>query len=155
MDDIALARAIHVVSVVLWIGGVGFVTTVVIPTARRRGAADERLALFETIESRFSRFARWLVLIAGLSGLYLAHRLGLWPRFLALWWMAAMAGLWLLFAVILFILEPVLLRRWFADRAAARPDRTMRLVQAAHWILLTLAVATIIGAVAGSHRVEF
>jgi len=27
MDDVAVARALHVLSIVLWIGGVGFVTT--------------------------------------------------------------------------------------------------------------------------------
>jgi uncharacterized membrane protein len=32
MDDVTIARALHVLSVVLWIGGVGFVTTVLLPT---------------------------------------------------------------------------------------------------------------------------
>jgi uncharacterized membrane protein len=27
MDDVTIARALHVLSVILWIGGVGFVTT--------------------------------------------------------------------------------------------------------------------------------
>jgi uncharacterized membrane protein len=34
MDDVTIARALHVLSVVLWIGGVGFVTTVLLPTVR-------------------------------------------------------------------------------------------------------------------------
>jgi uncharacterized membrane protein len=35
MHDIAVPRAFHVASVVLWIGGVGFVTTVLLPAVRR------------------------------------------------------------------------------------------------------------------------
>jgi uncharacterized membrane protein len=31
MDDLTIARAIHVVGVVFWIGGVAFVTTVLLP----------------------------------------------------------------------------------------------------------------------------
>ena len=32
MADFAIAHALHVLAVILWIGGVGFVTLVVIPT---------------------------------------------------------------------------------------------------------------------------
>ena len=46
MDDLALARSLHVVAVVLWIGGVGFVTTVLLPAIRRLKAPEERVAFF-------------------------------------------------------------------------------------------------------------
>jgi uncharacterized membrane protein len=35
MNDVTLARAIHVLAIVLWIGGVGLVTTVLLPAVRR------------------------------------------------------------------------------------------------------------------------
>ena len=38
-DDIALARAIHVLALVHWIGGVAAVTTIILP--RARAFADE------------------------------------------------------------------------------------------------------------------
>ncbi|MFD2442297.1 hypothetical protein ACFSS8_23395 [Paracoccus kondratievae] len=46
MDDLALARILHVVAVLMWIGGVGFVTLVVIPALRRLypGQAAGRLS---------------------------------------------------------------------------------------------------------------
>jgi uncharacterized membrane protein len=53
MDDIAIARAIHVLAIVIWIGGVAMVTTVVLPLIRRTGAPAARLALFEAVERRF------------------------------------------------------------------------------------------------------
>jgi hypothetical protein len=62
-----------------------------------------------------------------------------------------MVGVWLLFSLILFIAEPVLLRRWFLARAKAAPHSTFRLIQWLHWVLLSLSILTILGAVAGSH----
>ena len=44
MDDLALARAVHVIAVMFWIGGVGFVTWVVMPALRAsEHPADRRL----------------------------------------------------------------------------------------------------------------
>ncbi len=37
MDDVTVARALHVLAVVHWIGGLAFVTCVVLPLARARG----------------------------------------------------------------------------------------------------------------------
>jgi uncharacterized membrane protein len=51
MDDVILARALHVIGVVLWIGGVAFVTSIFLPVANRR---SERLQLFDAIERRFA-----------------------------------------------------------------------------------------------------
>ena len=52
--SLVFARVLHVMGVVLWIGGVAFVTTVVIPMLRRLPSGEERLRLFEAIEGRFS-----------------------------------------------------------------------------------------------------
>jgi uncharacterized membrane protein len=35
MDDVLIARALHVLAVVIWIGGVAMVTTVVLPAVRQ------------------------------------------------------------------------------------------------------------------------
>ena len=39
----------------------------------------------------------------------------LWDRFhdAAFWWMGAMVAIWLIFTIMLFILKPVFLHRWF------------------------------------------
>jgi uncharacterized membrane protein len=58
MDDIAIARALHVLAVVIWIGGVAMVTTVVLPLIRRTDAPAARLALFKAVERRFIPDAR-------------------------------------------------------------------------------------------------
>jgi uncharacterized membrane protein len=150
MDDLAIARAVHVLAIVEWIGGVALVTTVLLPNARR---SQSGYALFEMAERRFAGQARIATLLAGASGFYMVERLGVWDRFAMIetWWMAAMLGLWLLFTVVLFIAEPLFLARWFRRRAAADPLAALALAQWFHWILLALSVVTIFGAVAGSH----
>src|SRR6266699_98259 len=97
MDDVTIARAVHVLSVVLWIGGVAFVTTVLLPAVRRFKALEERFAFFESIELRFAWQARLTTVLAGLTGFYMLARLDLWHRFLSIayWWLHAMVGVWL------------------------------------------------------------
>jgi hypothetical protein len=62
-----------------------------------------------------------------------------------------MVALWLIFTVMLFVLEPLILHRWFRVRAALAPEATFRLVGTLHRALLTASVVTVAGAVAGSH----
>ncbi len=153
MDDLAIARALHVLAIVHWIGGVAMVTWVILPAVARLAEPGRRLDLFEAVEGRFGRQARWSVTIAGATGLYLTHRLDAWDRFLdpAYWWMHAMLALWAVFTVILFVAEPLFLHDWFRREARVAPERIMRRVQRAHHVLLTLALVTIAGAVLGAH----
>ena len=153
MDDVTLARALHVLAVVLWIGGVVFVTTVLLPAVRDLHAAAERVVFFETVERRFGNQARITTALAGLSGFYMVVRMDLWDRFLSLeyWWMHAMVAVWLLFTLMLFVAEPLFLDRWLLAHAKTRPESTFALVERLHWILLVLSLITLIGAVLGSH----
>ena len=153
MDDVTLARAIHVIAVVFWIGGVAMVTTVLLPAVRRFKSPEERMEFFQSIEQRFAGQSRVSTLVAGLSGFYMVYRLDLWSRFASamFWWMHFMAGIWLLFTLMLFVLEPLFLHRWFLARAKVAPEAAFPLIQGMHWILLILSIVTIFGAVAGSH----
>ena len=153
MDDLAIARALHVFGVVLWIGGVAFVTTTLLPAVRRFEDAEDQVAFFEKVEHRFARQARWTTLLVGLSGFYLGFAMDLWDRFsqASYWWMHAMVFVWAVFTVMLFIAEPLFVHRWFRERAARDPVRTVAFVQRMHWVLLSLSLVTVVGAVLGSH----
>lgn len=157
MDALAIARGIHVLAIVLWIGGVAMVTTVLLPAIGRMSAPSERLPLFHAIERRFAWQARVTTILAGASGFYMADRLGLWYRFglAGFWWMHAMVAVWAIFTLMLFVLEPLFLDRWLQARAKADPAGTYRLVQRLHWVLLAIGLVTIFGAVAGSHGLLF
>lgn len=153
MDDTTIARTFHVVAVVLWIGGVGFVTTVLLPAVRRMKSPAERVAFFDNIERRFAWQARVTTLLAGLSGLYMLIRLDAWDRFLSarMLWMHAMVMVWLFFTLMLFVAEPFFLHRRLRERARTGPEATFRAIERFHWFLLALSLITILGAVAGSH----
>lgn len=152
VDDVTLVRALHVLAVIMWIGGVAFVTTVLLPAVRDLQAPEERVVFFETVERRFGSQARVTTIFAGLSGLYMVVRLDLWDRFLSVsyWWMHAMVAVWLLFTLMLFVAEPLFLRRWLWARASCRPESTFALIRRLHWVLLALSLITLIGAVLGS-----
>ncbi len=152
IDDIELARALHVLFVAHWIGGVAFVTLVALPLARTEADARGGWALFEAIESRFAAQARWSIPLAGATGLWMTWRLDLWPRFAdsGFWWMDAMLFVWALFMAVVFIVEPLAHRR-FAALASRDPAGLLRRLSRAHLVLLAAAAVTIIGAVAGAH----
>ncbi len=153
MEGAIIARALHVLGVVLWIGGVAMVTTVLLPATRRLKTPQERVEFFSAIEHGFAFQARITTVLTGASGLYLVYRLDLWQRFARFeyWWMHAMVLLWALFTLMLFVLEPLFLHRWFIERATRDPDSTFVLVVRLHWVLLGLSLATVAGAAAGSH----
>lgn len=153
MNEFVFARVLHVLGVVLWIGGVAMVTTVLLPAVVQMKSAAERLAFFEHIERRFATQARFTTLLVGLSGLYMVHLLDAWNRFaeLRFWWMHAMVLVWLVFTLMLFVLEPLVLQRQLKQRAQCHPEKTFALIQRMHWLLLSLSLITVAGAVAGSH----
>lgn len=151
MDDFTIARVIHVVSVLLWIGGVAFVTLVVMPSVRTGFAAHERLSVFHRIESRFAPQARLWVLLAGASGFWMAWRGQMWSRFADshFWWMHAMVALWLVFAAMLFVVEPLFLHRRMLE--SLDPAQDFAWMERMHRVLLAASLVALIGAVGGSH----
>jgi uncharacterized membrane protein len=155
MEDFMIARAVHVLSVLFWIGGVAFVTTVLMPSIRRSTPPLDRLESFHRFEGRFAPQAGVWVLIAGASGLWMIYRADLWDRFAdpQYWWMHAMVAVWLIFALMLFVIEPLFLHR----RMTISPDpaRDFARLERMHWIALLLSLVTTLGSVAGSHGWPF
>ena len=133
------------------------VTTVLLPAVRRLADPAERIHLFARVEGRFARQARFLILLVALTGFYMTWSSDLWDRFYhaAFWWMGAMVAVWSIFFIILFVMEPLLLHRWFQERSRTRPESTLRIVVGLHWFLLAISLVTVVGAVAGSHGATF
>lgn len=150
MDDFVLG-------VVLWIGGVAFVTLVLLPSLKQLRTSDggggNTIDIFEHLESRFAWQARLITLLTGASGFYMLHVLDAWERYgdPSQWWLHAMSVIWLIFTFMLFVLEPLFLHRWFARRARVQPESTLVLIQRLHPVLLAASLITVAGAVAGVH----
>lgn len=148
---LGIAIAIHLLSVVWWIGGLAFVTAVALPGLRTAADETERSTAFRRLEQRFGPQVRLAAILTGVSGGYLLWRLGYW-RFLdraAFWWLDAMMGYWVAFMLLLFVLEPsgVLAR----VRRGVTPDRAWQRLHRLHAVLLVAALVIIAGAAAGSH----
>ena len=152
MDDAAFARAIHELSVALWIGGVGFVTTVLMPVICLTRPPQERLAAFQPFGNFFAWQARINVALAGLSGFYITYRFDLWGRFGSgqFWWMGAMFGLWLVYALKLSNVELL----FFGRRRATLEDENgcrFARIQRFHEVLFILSLVVIFAAAGGAH----
>ncbi len=143
--------AVHVLSVLWWVGGLAFVTTVVLPSLRKAQLGDRRTA-FHTIENRFEPQARIAVLLVGVSGLYLLIRLDLWAWFLQarFWWLDAMTLFWLFFVLLLFVLGPTGMLKQAMNRSGD-DAAVWRRMHRIHLILLVIALVIVAGAVSGSH----
>ncbi len=157
MDDLTIARVIHVLGVVLWIGGVAFVTTTLLPALRQRLREDTTgenpVTFFEALEGRFAWQARLTTILTGASGFYLLYAMDGWERYgePGQWWLWAMTVIWAIFTLMLFVLEPLVLHKWFERRARERPEGTIAMVLRLHWVLLIASLITVAGAVAGVH----
>src|SRR5664280_2060264 len=147
IDDFALARAVHVLALVHWIGGVTMVTTIVLPRARALPDARAALAAFEMFEGRFAAQVRFSILLAGLSGFYMLDKLQAWARLLdpAFWWLALMLAVWAVFALMLLV------HRLFHDYALRDKDRAFVLAIRLHAVALAVSAVAIAAGVLGAH----
>lgn len=152
IDWAIVARAIHVLAVVWWIGGVTMVTTVLLP-AIRKDRPDRALEAFDAIERRFAPQARVAVLLVLLSGLYMLDAYDMWDRFAeaAFWWMDVMVGVWVVFAALLFVIEPLAGPRIRRRQEEMPPRKRLAGMMWMHGVLLTLSLAAIFAAVGGAH----
>jgi len=152
-----IARVLHVLGVVIWIGGVAFVTMVLIPALRKMPDETKRFDLFETLEGRFSFQAKIVTVITGLSGIYMLEFLDAWGRYLnaSFWWVHLMTFIWAVFTLVLFVLEPRFLHKWFRDQAQIDSSKAFQVLHTLHKVLLTLSLISILGAVAGVRGFQY
>lgn len=129
------------------------VTTVLIPAIKKIKSKDEQIKTFEQIEGRFALQAKITTLLTGLTGFYMMYELNAWNRYFdyRFWWIHAMTLIWVIFSIILYVLEPLVLHKIFKNYANKNPEKTFRIIHRAHWILLALSLITTAGAVAGCH----
>ncbi|MCC7481608.1 MAG: hypothetical protein IT541_08825 [Hyphomicrobiales bacterium] len=156
MDWITITRALHLIAIVHWIGGLAMVTLVILPGIMRM-PQERKLETFLAIEERFAGQAKVSVTVAGLTGLYMVHGLVAWERFLdpGYWWMHAMVLVWAIFTFTLFAAEPLFLHAKVARMAERDPAATFSLMLRVHRILLALATVTVGGAALGAHGILF
>ncbi|WP_239720428.1 hypothetical protein [Tenacibaculum finnmarkense] len=114
---------------------------------------EDQIKTFEQIEGRFAIQAKITTVLTGLSGFYMLYVLDGWDRYFdyQYWWIHAMTLVWILFTLVLYVLEPFILHKLFKKYAEENPTKTFSFIHKAHWFLLILSLITTAGAVAGSH----
>jgi hypothetical protein len=67
------------------------------------------------------------------------------------WWMHLMVCVWLIFAALLFVIEPLIIRRTVDKRATAASQATLTRMLWMHRVMLALSLLAIFAAIGGSH----
>lgn len=151
---------IHVFGVVIWIGGVAFVTMIIFPMIQRTENSLEQVIMFQGVEHRFSKIAKIMVVLVGLSGLYLIYGkygfnfkelgFGVW----------IMITVWAFYASLLFGLEKIIFKKLFSTPTGEQPDlpteqagtrKIFNILQGFHWIILILSFLAIAAGIWTTH----
>jgi len=143
---------IHLICIIVWIGGVAFVTTVVFPMMYRTEGSLEKALLFQGVEHRFAGMVRWLVAVTGATGLWLL----LAEYGVSILFQTRGIGIlimifaWTLYTVVL-LSERWIFGKLFADPEKIDMDRALRGINAMHWILLLASFSAVAGGVWFAH----
>ncbi|MEF9425814.1 MAG: hypothetical protein L0956_01040 [Candidatus Mariimomonas ferrooxydans] len=142
-----ISLIIHVLSVVIWIGGVAFVTLIIFPMIQRTNNSLEQVLMFQGVEHRFSRIAKVLVILAGLSGFYLIYEKGI---SFGIW---IMIIIWTIYASLLFFLEKRLFKRLFSQTPEKQisTEKIFFRLQVFHWVILILGFSAIAAGIWTAH----
>lgn len=148
-----LSAALHVIGVVIWIGGVGFVTMILLPMVHSMTDPMEKALLFQGVEHRFSKIVKWVIVLVGITGLYNLYRKGLYvimPTWQGLW-LDLMIGVYVVYALLIFGLEKALFKRIFKDMKNMDADQIFFRMSVFHWVVLALSLLAVGGGVIGAH----
>jgi len=141
-----IALTIHILSIVIWIGGVAFVTLVTFPMILRMDKSLEMVMMFQGTEHRFGKIAKVMVILAGLSGLYLIYEKG---TSFGVWLMIV---IWSFYAALLFGLEKMIFKKLFGQPSNDMDTKKVfNILQTFHWVVLGLSILAIIAGVYAGH----
>lgn len=147
-----LLVAVHVLGVVLWIGGVAFVTMIVFPMLTRMEGSIEKMIFFQGVEHRFAKIAKICVAIVGLTGGWLLSITNGWNRLFT--WCGIdttlMLAVWIFYLLVL-LFEGKLFRIIFRGEAQHDMSRIFHKLTAFHWVVLGLSLLTVFAGVFAGH----
>ncbi len=143
---------VHVIGIIIWIGGVSFVTMVIFPMMYRTEGSLEKALLFQGVEHRFAGIVRWLIAVVGATGFYL---LGAQYGFGILSQRRGIGILIMLFAwsfyTAVLLSERRIFGRLFADPEKIDMNRALRTINAMHWVLLMISFTAVAGGIWFAH----
>ena len=148
-----LSAALHVIGVVIWIGGVAFVTIILLPMIHEMTDPMEKALLFQRVEHRFSKIVKVVIILVGVTGLLNLHQKGLYvilPTVEGIW-LDLMIGVYLFYALLIFGLEKILFKKIFKDMKNLNADQIFYRMSAFHWVVLFLSLLAVGAGVIGTY----
>lgn len=144
--------AIHVIGVVIWIGGVAFVTTTVFPMIMRMEGSIEKVLFFQGVEHRFAKIAKAMVALVGLSGTWLLQLTGEWDILFSLNGIGptVMLVVWT-FYVLVLLFEARLFKVIFGGGAQQDTAKVFFHLTVFHWVILGLSLFAVLVGVWSGH----
>lgn len=141
---VAILTALHVLGVVIWIGGVAFVTMIVFPMLTRMENSLEKVLFFQGIEHRFAGIAKACVALVGLTGAWLLYQTGEWrilfsragigPTLMLIVWT---------FYLLVLLFEGKIFGMLFTGKEGQDADKVFGLLSRFHWVVLGLSLLAI------------
>ncbi len=143
---------IHVMGVIIWIGGVAFVTTVIFPLMYQTEGSLEKALLFQRVEHRFAGMVRWLIAVVGITGfwlLYAKYGFGILAQRQGIG-ILIMIFAWTIYTVIL-LSERKIFSKIFANPEKIDMNNALKIINGMHWVLLIISISAVAGGVWFGH----
>lgn len=142
-----LMHIVHLLTVILWIGGLAFVTIIMLPMAISTPDPLQKVLTFQRVEHRFARLARAYNLVTGVSGLVMMFLMG-WHRYLFTLEglpLTIMFLIWVFWFVMLFGLEPIVIKKMLENLSKSGNkmdiDAVFTRMNRLHWLMLFISLA--------------
>lgn len=151
-----LLTAVHVLSIVLWIGGVAFVTIIIFPLIQKMDSSFEQVMMFQRVEHRFARHVRYYLAVSGVTGLWMLYLAGSWNAIFSLRGLGItlMLFAWTFYLLVL-IFEKRIFKKIFGKPAEFDSKKVFRALGLFHWVILALSFAAIFAGVWQGHGGKF
>ena len=151
-------HVLHLLLAIIWIGGLAFITILILPMIVKMAHPLEKVLLFQRIEHRFAPMARVYSALVGVTGFIMFFSLGLQD---VLFTKAGhpllfMIVVWIFWIIMLFGLEPLIVKKML-DRLASEKGEGMEIedvfnrMNVLHWVLLALSLAAAAAGVIFAH----
>jgi uncharacterized membrane protein len=102
---------VHVLAVIAWIGGLAFITVLILPMIVKMPEPLQKVLFFQRIEHRFAPLARVYNAVVGVTGFSMVALSGQPVEVYKNPFFIFMTAVWVLWFMMLFGLEPIIIRR--------------------------------------------
>ncbi|MDH4226593.1 MAG: hypothetical protein OEV59_02395 [Deltaproteobacteria bacterium] len=157
----SILHILHVLAVIAWIGGLAFITIVALPMVIKMPDALQKVLLFSRIEHRFAPLARVYNAVTGITGFAMLYMAG-WQSIVFTkegLGLLIMMVIWFFWAVMLFGLEPLVIRKMLDKMMAGDKKIDIETIfsrmNALHYVLLFVSLVASAAGIVFAHRYSF